>query len=129
MFLSLTLCVLTPRRLAGHETTAHTLSFVLYEIAQHPEVEQKLLSELDNFGNNRPIRYGDLNGGVLSYVSQIVQETLRLHPVAPSIMRGWHPGQELGKGVATDKVCDISLRNSINIVIVHSWDYIDYATL
>lgn len=88
--------------LAGHETTAHTLSFALYEIAQNPEIEQKLIAELDAFGNNRPIRYNDLNGGALPYVSQVVQETLRLHPVAPSIMRGWHKGQELGNTIAAE---------------------------
>jgi cytochrome P450 len=36
--------------LAGSATTAFTLSSVVYLIAQHPEVEKKLLAEIDGFG-------------------------------------------------------------------------------
>lgn len=32
---------------AGHETTAHTMSFFLYCLAKHPQVLKKLQSELD----------------------------------------------------------------------------------
>ncbi|KAB8083109.1 hypothetical protein EE612_005205, partial [Oryza sativa] len=36
--------------LAGSTTTAFTLSTVLYLVAKHPEVEEKLLKEIDAFG-------------------------------------------------------------------------------
>jgi thromboxane-A synthase len=36
--------------LAGSATTAFTLSSVLYLVAQHPKVEEKLLREIDTFG-------------------------------------------------------------------------------
>lgn len=32
---------------AGHDTTATTVSFTVYEISQHPDVEAKLLEEID----------------------------------------------------------------------------------
>lgn len=35
---------------AGFETTAHSVSFALYEIARHPEVQQKLAAELAGAG-------------------------------------------------------------------------------
>jgi hypothetical protein len=36
--------------LAGSATTAFTLSSVVYLVAGHPEVEKKLLAEIDGFG-------------------------------------------------------------------------------
>lgn len=36
--------------LAGSATTAFTLSSVVYLVAQHPQVEEKLLREIDSFG-------------------------------------------------------------------------------
>ncbi|PIA42994.1 hypothetical protein AQUCO_02000447v1 [Aquilegia coerulea] len=38
--------------LAGSATTSFTLSSILYLVAGHPEVEQKLLQEIDEFGPN-----------------------------------------------------------------------------
>ncbi|KAL4444155.1 hypothetical protein ABPG75_011892 [Micractinium tetrahymenae] len=35
---------------AGMDTTAHTMAWTLYLVAQHPEVEQKLCAELDTLG-------------------------------------------------------------------------------
>lgn len=34
--------------IAGHETTAHTISFFLFHLAQNPRVKRKLQHELDN---------------------------------------------------------------------------------
>lgn len=35
---------------AGFESTAHSVSWALYEIARHPEVQQKLAAELEGAG-------------------------------------------------------------------------------
>jgi len=85
---------------AGHETTAHTLSFALFHIAQTPEVEAKLIATLDAFGRDRPLTYDDLLTGDLQYVGQVINETLRVKPVAPSIIRKIHAGQTIGNVVA-----------------------------
>ena len=40
---------------AGHETTAITLSFASYELALHPEVQEKLQSEIDAYFEDKPV--------------------------------------------------------------------------
>jgi cytochrome P450 len=41
--------------LAGYETTANTLAFSIYNIARYPEVQERLLEEVDAFGRGRPV--------------------------------------------------------------------------
>lgn len=63
---------------AGHETTASALTWALYWIHHLPEVRQKLLSELDNFGDNADL-YEITR---LPYLTAVCQETLRIYPIA-----------------------------------------------
>lgn len=62
--------------MAGHETTANTLAWIWYLLAEHPEVEAKLHAELDSVLAGRPPTLDDLPR--LPYVDQVVTETLRL---------------------------------------------------
>jgi enediyne biosynthesis protein E7 len=65
--------------LAGHETTAATLSFAWYEVSQHPEVGEKMRAEvLEVLGDEGVPEYEDLHR--LTYTMQVIQETMRLHP-------------------------------------------------
>lgn len=63
---------------AGHETTATALSWALYWIHRHPEVEQKLRQEIDTLGEN-PDPTAIFK---LPYLSAVCSETLRIYPVA-----------------------------------------------
>src|SRR5947207_7696667 len=66
--------------LAGHETTATALSWTWYLLAQHPEVEARLLSELADVLQGRPPTAADLPR--LRYTEQVVRESMRLYPPA-----------------------------------------------
>lgn len=68
--------------LAGHETTANALSWALYLISTHPDVERRLREELDNvLGADRRVpTIRDLPD--LAYTKMVVDETLRLYPPA-----------------------------------------------
>jgi cytochrome P450 len=46
---------------AGYETTANTLAYCVYNIAAHPEVEARLLAEVDAYGSGRKVQYRDLD--------------------------------------------------------------------
>lgn len=70
---------------AGHETSANALTWALYLLAQHPHVTCKLLEELDRELKGEAPMATDLDR--LPYLEQVVKETLRLYPPAPSANR------------------------------------------
>ena len=43
--------------LAGHETTASALAYASYVLALHPEVQERLAEEIDNYLQEHPVRY------------------------------------------------------------------------
>jgi cytochrome P450 len=64
--------------LAGHETTASALSWTWYQLATHPDVESKVVTELDTVLGGRLPTAADIPR--LAYTEQVVHETLRLCP-------------------------------------------------
>jgi cytochrome P450 len=71
--------------LAGHETTAVTLSWAWYLLAQHPEIDARLADEVRTVLGGRPPGIADLPA--LRYAEMIVQESLRLYPPAYGLGR------------------------------------------
>jgi len=66
---------------AGQETTANSLGFVLMELGRHPEIFQKLRDEVDaTLGDRSHIKYSDLND--LKYLDHVLKESLRMYPPA-----------------------------------------------
>jgi cytochrome P450 len=63
---------------AGHETTASTLNWTWYLLSQHPEVEEKLSSELNNLPGSEIHGLDDLPK--FAYTRQVIDEALRLYP-------------------------------------------------
>ena len=80
--------------LAGHETTASSLSWTWWLLAQNPDVEEKLHSELDAALNGRTPTLDDLPQ--LTYTSQVLSESMRLYPPAWAIARLAVEEHELG---------------------------------
>jgi cytochrome P450 len=64
--------------IAGHETTANAMTWTLYLLAQHPDVEQKLHEEVDTLGAAPTMH--DL--ARLPYTDMIIKESMRLYPPA-----------------------------------------------
>jgi cytochrome P450 len=71
--------------LAGHETTASTLSWAWWLLAQNPAVEVKLHSELDAVLGGRAPTLEDLPN--LPYTNHVITEVLRLYPTAWGLAR------------------------------------------
>lgn len=63
---------------AGHETSAVSMSWAWYLLGIHPEVEEKLLdSVIENLGDEDPT-FEDVRG--LGYALQILEESMRMYP-------------------------------------------------
>lgn len=71
--------------LAGHETTALTLSWAWYLLAQNPSAEQKFHEELNEVLAGRPPTAADLPR--LKFTEMIAKESMRLYPPAYGIGR------------------------------------------
>ncbi|MBS1806935.1 MAG: cytochrome P450 [Acidobacteria bacterium] len=80
--------------LAGHETTALTMSWTWYLLAQHPEVEAKLRAEIESVLGERTPTMADLPA--LKYADQIIKESMRLYPPAYAMGRQALQEFELG---------------------------------
>ncbi|KAK3923271.1 Cytochrome P450 4C1 [Frankliniella fusca] len=71
----------------GHDTTAAALSFILYNVAANPEVQDQLVQEMhDIFGDSsRRITAQDLQN--MRYTERVIKESLRLYPSVPLFAR------------------------------------------
>jgi cytochrome P450 len=83
--------------MAGHETMAAALTWTWYLLPQHPDVERRFHTELDDvLGGNLPTFE---HVARLSYTQMILEEALRLYPpawmfgrkaIADDEIRGYH---------------------------------------
>ncbi|XP_062554234.1 cytochrome P450 4d1-like isoform X2 [Armigeres subalbatus] len=68
----------------GHDTTTSAISFLLYRLAKHPEIQQKVYDEVKSVigeGTNGPVTLSMLNE--MNYLELVIKETLRLYPSVP----------------------------------------------
>ncbi|KAL5277427.1 Cyp6g1.2 family protein [Megaselia abdita] len=72
---------------AGFETTSQTMSFALYELAKHPQIQSRLREEIGSVlqKTNGKITYDVINE--MEYLGIVLKETLRLYPVLPYLDR------------------------------------------
>ena len=64
--------------LAGHETTASTLSWSFHLVGQHPEIAERLHAEAVEVLGDRLPEYEDLRR--LTFTAMVVHEVMRLYP-------------------------------------------------
>lgn len=72
--------------IAGHETTSGLLSFAIYFLLNNPDAMAKAQAEVDHvFGPDPAVKptYAQVNR--LTYVLQVLKESLRMFPTAPAI--------------------------------------------
>ncbi|MFJ7204549.1 cytochrome P450 [Streptomyces sp. NPDC098789] len=71
--------------LAGHETTATSLTFALHLLAKDPEAQARAREEVSRVLGDRTPQAADLER--LPYLTQVLKEAMRLFPAAPVIGR------------------------------------------
>jgi cytochrome P450 len=80
--------------LAGHETTAQALSWTLYLLSLFPEWQDRARNEVRRVAGGRPIGREEVQN--LPLLEAIFQESMRLYPPAPSLVRIARNGTSLG---------------------------------
>jgi len=86
----------------GFDTVSTLICFVAYEIAVNPDVQAKLHNEVDEIlKTNGELTYNKLNG--MQYLDAVINETLRLWPVATFLDRVCAEDFELPPALPGDK--------------------------
>jgi cytochrome P450 len=94
---------------AGHETSSNALSWLLYLLSSRPDCLERVRQEFDAVLGDTPLNYGDVPR--FEFVTQVIQEALRLYPPFWMIDR---------MAVADDRVGDLAIpRGSTVIVFVY----------
>ncbi|XP_059172326.1 probable cytochrome P450 6a14 [Physella acuta] len=70
---------------AGFDTTATTLQMCCYLLAKYPDIQEKVYEEIQRVVKSDHPTYEEASQ--LTYMEQVINETLRLHPPAPIITR------------------------------------------
>nr|QLI62169.1 cytochrome P450 20 [Streltzoviella insularis] len=72
---------------AGYETSATTMAFMLYTLAQHPDIQNKVIEEIDEVLkiHNGQITYDTLKD--MTYLDKVFNETLRMYPIVDPLQR------------------------------------------
>ncbi|CAL1297495.1 unnamed protein product [Larinioides sclopetarius] len=85
----------------GHDTTAMALSWTLYLLGTHPEIQKVVHDELDDIFQNdveRDVTRDDLSH--MKYLECVIKETLRLYPSVPIIGRECNESFQVGQKFA-----------------------------
>ncbi len=80
--------------LAGHETTALAISYAVWLLAEHPEIQDAVHAELNAVLGGRDATPADLRR--LTLLDAVIRETLRLYPPAWALGREVTEPFELG---------------------------------
>ena len=69
---------------AGHDTTANTLTWLIFEICKNPDVYEKLQNEIDKFWESKKTDIELADFKKLPYMTRCIMETLRLWTAIPN---------------------------------------------
>ncbi|XP_075983945.1 cytochrome P450 6B5-like [Anticarsia gemmatalis] len=101
---------------AGYETSATTLSFTMYELAKHPEIQERVLQEVDEYlrRNDNVLKYECITE--MPYLDACIDETLRKYPVLSMLTREMAEDYTLPDGLRLEK----GLRVHIPVIHLHN---------
>ena len=91
---------------AGHETTALTLSWAIYLMARYPEHQKRARQEAQSVLQGRIAGADDVPS--LPFIRQVIDETLRLYPAAAIISR---------TAMAPDTLCGREVRPKDSVIV------------
>ncbi|XP_065342834.1 uncharacterized protein LOC135941347 [Cloeon dipterum] len=99
---------------AGYETVATALAFLAQELAENPEVQERLRGEVDATVEEGPLSYESVVG--MKYLEMVVSETLRKYPPAVGTDRVCTKNYKIP---GTDKLVEAGIVVSVPIYPLH----------
>ena len=70
----------------GHDTTASGISWTLYTLSEHPDIQRRCREEIRSvLGDRERLEWKDLDS--LKYTAMCIKESMRLYPPVPVITR------------------------------------------
>ncbi|CAL8127140.1 unnamed protein product [Orchesella dallaii] len=85
----------------GHDTTSVGISFTVYALGAHPEIQAKVREELDSiFGDDRDRHVTTEDLTKMKYLDIVIKESLRIYPSVPFIQRHLTSDLKIGKSKA-----------------------------
>ncbi|MES2571015.1 MAG: cytochrome P450 [Verrucomicrobiota bacterium] len=91
---------------AGHETTANAMCWLMHLVSQHPEIEEKLMAEIDAAWAADALSSGSI--ALFPYTRQVVEESLRLYPTI------WSVGRRCGEA---DEIGGFRIPSGMNVIV------------
>lgn len=88
---------------AGHDTTSVVLTWTIFLLGKHPEIQQKLLNEIDENHHDKPISSEYLKN--FTYLKMVINESMRLYPPV------WAFGR---KSVQEDEIMGYHIPKGVN---------------
>ncbi|THU75634.1 cytochrome P450, partial [Dendrothele bispora CBS 962.96] len=78
--------------LAGHETTASTMNWMLYELARHPEDQRRVREEIQDLRKRKrearqDEEFNSNDYDSMKFFNVVIKETLRLYPIVITLFR------------------------------------------
>ncbi|THU75383.1 cytochrome P450, partial [Dendrothele bispora CBS 962.96] len=78
--------------LAGHETTASTMTWMLYELARHPEDQRRVREEIQDLRKRKrearqDEEFNSNDYDSMKFFNVVIKETLRLYPIVITLFR------------------------------------------
>ncbi|KAI6187452.1 CYtochrome P450 family [Aphelenchoides besseyi] len=99
---------------AGHDTTAHALSWFFWAMATNSEIQEKLYEEIiEHFGHS-DTEFGTNRVKELKYLDQCFKESLRLFTPVPAIARNIKNEMKVG-----DQIIPAGSSLTIPLILIH----------
>ena len=94
----------------GHDSTAGTLTFIMMEVARHPEVLRDIQKEIKSVGlrTDQSFQIDDLTQ--LVYLDQVIKEGMRLWPVTAIGIARKAETDYIYKDMVIPKGCSVTIQ-------------------
>ncbi|KAK0493332.1 cytochrome P450 [Armillaria luteobubalina] len=73
--------------IAGHDTTANTMAWLLYELSRHPDVQAKVREEIAIAKSRAPGALTSSDYDAMVWLNAVIKEVLRYYPLAYGLFR------------------------------------------